>query len=948
MRKLAIFVVLLIGPTYLFAGTTGKIAGLILDAQSSEPITGANIIIVDTPMGAASDAKGNYFIINVPSGTYTVRAQIIGYKGYVVENVRVSVDLTTTLDFSMESTVIEGEVVVVTAERPLIKADETGTTRIITIEDIAHLPKRGYLEMVSIHGGVVSELREQAVGGRLRGRSEESNNPLLYIRGGRDNEVEYRVDGFSQQDPFSGLSTTSINDNSIQEIVLSSAGFNAEYGRVMSGIVNVITRSGGTKYSGSVEAITDNVGLSDNTYDYNVYDVSLGGLVIPGNDFLVFYVSGEKKWQGDRSPRRLIDELPDKFRESFTDGRLPNNSSSVLTWQAKVTAKLGDATKLRLSTLGSNDDWRQYQHDYFFNQTHMPRYEDKNRSYVGKLTYSINKASFFDLAYSNFNTTRIRADGILFEDLEAYGRPDGNPRFDDQALFWLGDSDTTTADEAHVWDDFLKRNSSYNDLKFDYTNQVNPNNLVKLGFDFKSHTLRRYRHLFPVLSYRYDGDFGAAYDPALDNGGFDDLDNIGYDQLGNETDNPGGELGELDGPKNPTEMSFYIQDKMEQKGVIVNIGLRWDRFNPDTWALIDPDNPLGDDGLIGNDDIVDADIQTKLSPRLGVAFPVSSRTVFYFNYGKYFQPPQLETLYVSRRFLSYKVSSVGYFYPTGNPNLAFESTTAFEVGFKKQVKDNIAINLSGFYKSTEDLVRVRNVPSSPNAFDTYRNEDYGTIKGFDVTFDMRRTENIQLIGNYTLSFAQGTGSHPNSLSNISWATDPTTQPPKLTSPLSFDQRHKLSLNADIRWGAEEENVIIRNTGLNVLLTAGSGFPYTPTFAYNEVTLANVASQPSGQINNAYGPWNRQIDLKVDRNFPLGETSLRIYIWAINILDTENTSNVFTSSGDEKTSRWLTTPDGQAFLEAFGDEGREKYILSESNPLNWGPPRQIRAGVQITF
>ncbi|RMF57829.1 MAG: carboxypeptidase-like regulatory domain-containing protein, partial [Calditrichaeota bacterium] len=101
----------------LYGGTTGKISGIVKDKSTGEPIVGANIYIDGQPFGSASDADGYYFIINIPPGSYTLVAQMVGYQEIRVTNVRVNVDLTTKVNFQLSPETIEGEEVVVVADR---------------------------------------------------------------------------------------------------------------------------------------------------------------------------------------------------------------------------------------------------------------------------------------------------------------------------------------------------------------------------------------------------------------------------------------------------------------------------------------------------------------------------------------------------------------------------------------------------------------------------------------------------------------------------------------------------------------------------------------------------------------------------------------------------------------------------------------------------------------
>jgi len=224
------FFFLLFIPAILFAGNTGKIAGRVTDAQTGEPIVGVNVIIEGTYLGAATDINGNYVIINVPPGTYRVKASAIGYKTVVKEGVKVSIDLTTRVDFQLEPTVIElGQEVVVFAERPLVQKDLTASTAIIGSDLIQALPITEFQEVIQLQAGVVAG----------------------HIRGGRSGEVAYWIDGVPVTDVYDRSAVISVDRKSIQELQLVSGAFNAEYGQAMSGIINIATKDGDNRLNGS-------------------------------------------------------------------------------------------------------------------------------------------------------------------------------------------------------------------------------------------------------------------------------------------------------------------------------------------------------------------------------------------------------------------------------------------------------------------------------------------------------------------------------------------------------------------------------------------------------------------------------------------------------------------------------------------------------------------------
>ena len=266
--RLLITSVLVSSAALAFAGTTGKLSGRVT-TDKKEPLPGVNVRIDGQRLGAITDDQGEFFIIGIPAGTYTVRMNLVGYTGYAASNVAVSPDFTTGLNASLKAEALQLGEVHVDATRPLLQKDATGTTRFLSADDIQKLPTRGYRDAAAQQTGVVNFARNID--------NESQNNNTLIIRGGRPNETAYFVDGVSQQDPLTGTSSTSISNSAIEEVVVLTGGFNAEYGRIMSGAVNVVTREGGQKYFGSVEAVSDALAgtwAGAQRTDYNIYDVS--------------------------------------------------------------------------------------------------------------------------------------------------------------------------------------------------------------------------------------------------------------------------------------------------------------------------------------------------------------------------------------------------------------------------------------------------------------------------------------------------------------------------------------------------------------------------------------------------------------------------------------------------------------------------------------------------
>ncbi len=975
-RTVGVAMLFMAGAVFAFgaawAGTTGQIAGTVLDGSTNEPLGLVSVSIPELKRGAVTDQQGNFYIVNLPAGKYTLRASLLGYVPQAQQEVQVFPDFVTKIDFRMESTVLQNvKEVEVRAERPLIQKDVTGTTKFLSGDDIRNQPLRGYQEAVAQQAGVVS-FKVRLDNGQING-NESQNGSTLIVRGGRPNEVAYYVDGFSQQDPLTGNSTTLINSDAIEEVVVQSGGFNAEYGRINSGVVNVVTKEGSSKYFGSLEGISDLLSVGADRRDNNIYAVSLGGPIVPNSSSASFYFSGERKYNRDRNPSSFAKNQIYSLEENsaFADGILPSNSSDSWATVGKLTLKPSPLQTLKLGGTWNREDWQQYLTTYRFNLAHAPRYEDLNYSVYSTWSHSLNSNAYYEVKANYFTTERTRGDGVHFDDLKAYSRPSGNPRYDqDEALFWYGDENPGG---AHVWDDFLHRKSSYWGVAANYANQINKDFQLKFGGDYQRHTLRYYDHYFPVQLYDANGNPDNTRD----------VDHYGYDALGNEIDegdtftdangNNSYDVGEvfndkngngiyddpLDVPKHPKVASLYAQGKYERLGLVLNAGLRWDYLTPSTSALRSESTPLDPDAL--NDsrlqaaDLEDSKVYNRLSPRLGVGFPVSDQTLVHVNYGKFFQQPNLQDLYVSYAFLEHKIRTGGYFVGFGNPNLEPEETTAYELGLAHTPTDRSRIQLTAYYKDVKNLVEITNNPSTPNAFASYQNRDFATIKGFDISYTLRRVGLVAMNASYTLQWATGTGSIAQTQRNIAWTASET---PKLSSPLAFDQRHKVSAGFDLRYGKGQGPVlgttpILENAGLNIIVNAASGTPYTPTTFYNEVTLANVATQPIGPLNSRYGPWTVQVDAKLSKTVALGRQNLDLFVWVLNVFDRDNVNSVYTGSGSATTTNFLNTAEGQAFLDTnaanYGaDVALERYRLAEQDPNLHNNPRLVRFGARLSF
>ena len=307
------FILCLIFLQFIFAGTTGKISGKVVD-ENNQPLIGCNIVVKGTSLGAATNIKGEYFILNIPPGKYDLTASMIGYGTVTVEGTLVMVDLTAKTNFFLKPETIEGDVITVTAEKPTVRLDQTSMSAVVSSEDIENLPVTDVGDVIELQAGIVRD-----------------PNGGFHVRGGRSSEVSFWVDGVATTDSYDGSSGLEIENAGIQEVQVISGTFNAEYGQAMSGIVNVVTKDGGLNYQGNLDffsggyhtnhsnlysisspfsswqSFTDLNG--DGNWDYGEILYDLNGNNTWDEGEIYWDRNGNQSWDGDEGTEPLNDDL---------------------------------------------------------------------------------------------------------------------------------------------------------------------------------------------------------------------------------------------------------------------------------------------------------------------------------------------------------------------------------------------------------------------------------------------------------------------------------------------------------------------------------------------------------------------------------------------------------------------------------------------------------------
>jgi len=1005
VRNLLIFVMLvLLLPTFLFAGTTGKIAGKVVDKSTNETLPAVNVLVVGTSMGAATDLNGEFFILNIPAGSYTLRAEMLGYKALVMADVRVQVDLTTKVDFKLEPTVLEvGESVTIVAERPLIQKDLTASRTITSGEEIVRAPVEDVGQVVALVAGTV--------GGNFRG--------------GRASEAVYTLEGSSVVDPMRGAFASDVPLLSLEEMSVETSGFSAEYGNVQSGLVSMVIKEGGPTYSGIVRYKTNDFGSYDMNKNFGESRVTLADMKDNKSVTQKFYYPENlQNVEGSfGGPIPLVKKLGVPGRANFfiasellrsyhTDGWSPfENKKSV---NGKITYSPSPNYKIAFTGLRTWRDAYFYDHawknttyesiaginntpldlnhdgdatDAFNMLDALPRYNWNTDQYTLTWTHTMSARTFYEVKLSRFMYKRhYNVDEKINEDTDGDGKLDLTAAGVD--LDGDGDNRHEDLNGNSVWD--WKAFGRETDLFVDDNDNgyidASENNPRSDWISWRDVPFGRYRdtnefYLYGQdenLSYnraRWENNYQYVYGLKLNfvsqvhsrhqvkgGGSFDYIDIYSH----NVDLASGGNVYGENFRVFPYQFAGYVEDKMEYEGMILNLGLRYDEYNAnyDNYPA-DVEHPVPDSLLsVGGAILNPIRVPSKRawSPRLGVAFPITESDLLHFNYGRYFQQPVLRYAFTNLMF-----DLSGAFPLIGNPNIEPERTTSYEFGVKHQFGDNFVLNAVGFYKDITGLTDTRRVYYTiADWFGLYVNQDYGSVRGFEINLYKRPTRSDFLSGtlNYTYSVAKGKSSSTRQSYDFAWSGDiiPTTD-----SYLNWDVRHNLKVNLDFRiprgtnWLGTR---IFDDAGINLINYLRSGLPYSPPKRSKE-PLINTERLP--------GSWT--VNLTLDKRIKLGDHYYAsFFVWITNLLDRQNFDGVIDEEwyytyksaqkayDDGKMSRsaYMALMDQQDPLDKNGNgnlneadgevDYNKKYpeMGSKLDPSVYDPGRNIRFGVSFEF
>jgi len=906
MRQLIVILGIALCATGGLSQTTGKVAGRVTDFATGEALPGANVIISSTSLGAACDIDGDFYIINVPPGRYDVNVSMIGYGTAIIQDLHISVNRTSNLNIELTIASVEGQAVIVEAKRISIEKDQTGTIRNISSDQMELLPVESLDQVVSMQAGIVKG----------------------HVRGGRQSEVTYLLDGMQITEAFNNAGkVVEVEMEVIQDLEVITGTFNAEYGKAMSGVINAVTKDGGEEFHGSISSGFGNyytqhddifIGLtSDDIARNSDYKFNLSGPIIPNRLSIIAnyrfqdnqnHLNGIRRFRPDDYSRYPSADSTTWVTENTGDSAYVslsyNLSQSLMT---KLSSRLTSSTRISLIYQGNKDEWQSYDHSWKYNP------EGKNISYsessllAFQMNTVISKSMFFDLKLSQLNYYEGSYLSENPEDSTVYLHSGYNNSSGPGFM-------TGGQDKSHQ-----RRWSTNTSAKWDLSWQVNKKHFLKTGLQYTQYKLENkwyeIRNAYEFLSE----DEEAVANPQDPNKVF-----INYTPFVH-TDTNSVYADEY--VVEPIEYSFYLQDKLEHKEMVLNYGVRYDYFNPNTVYPSKRGNPANQILYPDNPELMseypEAEPQTQISPRFGMAYQLSDAAVLHFSYGHFFQMPPMYAMYQNGKFF---IGPADFQTTMGNAQLKAQKTVQYEVGVWQGLTDNLSMEVAVYYRDIFDLLSTQVFTTyNEKKYGLYSNKDYGNVKGLELKLDYVQN-GFSTFLNYTLQYSRGNADNPSqNFDRAGGVLDPITK----LIPMSWDQRH--TFNTTVAYG--------RNTwGISMTGYYDSGTP----FNWEPLDIS-ILDDISFLPNNEYMPSTFTVDMVA--HYYLGFSNgmgLKFGLNAYNLLDLLNDA-------------WVDSRTGQAYNSIIRDNDLaghfsdfNEYEDTIHNPSMYRAPRYLKFSMDLKF
>jgi outer membrane receptor protein involved in Fe transport len=989
-----------------FAGN-GKISGTVRDASSREPVLGINVTLVGTKLGGSVDVQGRYFILNIPPGEYAVRAAGVGYSGKTIATVIVRADQTTEVDFALSTETVQIGEVIVQAEMRVVDKSQTASKVTINKDELnKQLPTTTTIEVLNTTPGAYKG----------------------FIRGGRITETKTIVEGVDVTDQYyavateqtygllqtmgitrnknSQLSTSaSVNFGAVEQMSVQTGATGAENGQATAGIINYSLKEGRGPITGSLYARSSQFnGLKYNGPDVywnqNVYfkarDAARDTIAAKKARGVAYKVDSTKyakytyydgKYDSQDKPQvefegnvggEIMQDLGFYFTGRYYDSheRLPNERTRAADMTLKMNYNLTPQIKLLafgiLNDQGRFLGWKNstyFDNSRFFLEG-VPRNDGGSVVASLKGTHVLSPSTFYEvqLSYQN-RQNRLgfvdgNNDGIIslnedgdFLTLDKNAEADryisaasdqSKPfRFSDEAAESALDAPLAAANLqvyiARPRFAYEKVQTNVSTAKVDFTSQVDFNNQIKGGFQLRYH----------------------------------DLSKIGrYSLLGIDGVDPRRKVFLEEWSARPTEFGGYISDRMEYAGLVINLGVRVDRWNPDIAPFANDFLPWIKDTVMIDDslrlDFAPRRSATKVtpsiffSPRLGVSHPISDEAAMYFSYSRNTTPAPFSKIYTAYNSI---LGGAGGSNPMFLANTEPTRSSNYELGVQWEfVPQEFGLTFTAYMRDIENYSNQGVSLTASGASQLNFSAQYADARGVEVSIQALRKTLFDILTvqgrvNYAYTYIKASawaGLDPNQQNSFS-GTDSVKFNDQLPMSNFADynkvQNNVVGGNSNLTGGYDRTHrisyVLMMNLPYDINLssvgTFQSGFQYALYYTIADARIQNRTFTSS--------PWNKQIDFHLEKGFTF--SGLRVAVFAdlknafnwVNIVNYDNTT-----TGAEV---WERSTAGQSRLVSQGvsstnidgtpdPTGTQRRAVSTDGTLFYDIPREYYVGVKIEF
>jgi outer membrane receptor protein involved in Fe transport len=816
-------VVTVVVPLGAIAGTTGKVTGRVADARGN-PLAAVNVILIGVRLGAVTDDTGTYVILNVPPGTYSLKASLIGHVVVTVTGVVVSADRTTRHDLMLREEAVGLEEVVVTARRPVVESDLTSTRYTVRSEEIEKLPVQELQEVVNLQAGVVDG----------------------HIRGGRIGEVQYQVDGVSINNAYDNSAGLKIDRSLIEEVQVISGTFDAEYGQALSGVVNAVLKTGGESFQWNAEGYTgdflfgsDSRPVAGDFRPLGTYQL-VGSLSGPLPLRATTFVLSGRRYSFDdyvRATRlfRPTDRPPQTGVASGDLGTEALGFAREWSGLVKLTNKSWPSVTMSYEALFNSIRRRNVAFAWRFNPDGLPIQRTRNVVHGLDWTQRLSKNTFYTVAARQ---NVVDYTDWVYEDAfdplyDAAGPPESSNEFGFGAIY------------QGVSLARFEQNTNALVLKGSLSSQAHRYHLVKVGGEL----------MRPRIRFGAPTTIVAAIDPETNR-----------EVLVRHGHEPPLFAGVQS--YHPVFAAAFAQDQIEWRDLTVRAGLRGEFFDAKAAVPSDLANPANAIAGAPLSRPVDTSNKMSIAPRLGVSYPVGARAAVFFSYGHFYQLPGLHLMFENANYdVLAELQAGGADYAVlGNPDLKPERTILYEFGYKHAVTPDFGVDLTVFYKDIRDLLGVEFVSTyAASEYARFTNADFGNVLGLTLAMDQRAVGPFSATLDYTWQMAEGNTSDPRETATRAEAgEDPR---PRLV-PLNWDQRHTVNVTLTLAQP--------RIYTASAIVRAVSGQPFTPSIVsgFGGGLEANSGRKPNAVL----------VDLRAESALPRVR-NVNLFARVFNMFDT---------------------------------------------------------------